>query len=192
MTPHAHGPENAEFEIRKAYNVVLDGMVPFLWSNRAITGVEPQEALDLYKHAFKAFRDGNRLAAERWARAAKHLGRALLAEAKVAFLMAHDTELPFLEGGSSEAFGLPKESETTADLLNSVAEHVPSGLEKLPEAMMRYLGRARKHLESTGGPAHIEEILRAERTRAAHEYGRVLEIMALAYEAEAPRAKKSA
>jgi hypothetical protein len=192
MTPHAHGPENAEFEIRKAYNVVLEGTVPFLWNNRTISGVDPQEAVDLYKHAYKAYRKDNRLAAERWARAAKHLSRALSAEAKIAYLMEHDTELPFLEGGSSEVFSLPNGNETTADLLNSVAEHIPPGLSQMPETMSRYLNRARKHLETTGGPAHTREILHAERIRAAHEYGRVLEIMALAYEAEAPASKKTA
>lgn len=192
MTPHAHGPENAEFELRKAYNIVLEGTVPYLWSNRNVPGVNPQEALDLYKHAYRLFRADNRLAAERWARAAKHLSRALSAEAKIAFLMAHDTDLPFLAGGSPEAFNMPKGSETTADLLNSVAEHIPPGLDQMPEQMTRYLSRARKHLESKGGAAHVQELLGVERIRAAHEYGRVLEIMALAYEAEVPQNKKSA
>jgi hypothetical protein len=191
-TLRSHGPENAEFEIRKAYNIVIDGAIPYFWQNRSIPGVDPGQALAMYKHAFNSHRKGNRLAAERWARAAKHLARAFWAEAKIAYLETHDTDLPFLEGAPPEAYNLHEQSDTTADLLNSVSEHVPPGFERMPEQMSHYLARARKHLELLDSGATRHELERAERIKAAYEYGRVLEIMSLAYEAEAePRAKSA-
>jgi hypothetical protein len=191
MTFHAYGPENAEFELRKAYHVVTEGMVPHFWQERRIPGVDPSEPAEMYRHAYQAYEQGNRLAAERWARAAKHLSRAFIAEAKIAFLQNHDSQLPFLEGGSPDAFQLPEGSDTTVDLLNSVAEQAPSGQRQMPQAMSRYLSRARMHLKDSESSSHSHELLQAERIRAAFEYGRVLEIMALAYEAEATRAKSA-
>src|SRR4051794_31573357 len=88
-----HGPENAEFEIRKAYYVVTEGAVAYFWQNRDIPGVNPAEASETYKHAYRCLRNGNRLAAERWARAAKHLSRAFDCEAKIAYLEVHATDL---------------------------------------------------------------------------------------------------
>ena len=65
---HVHGPENAEHEIRKAYNPVIDSAMEFFWDRRAMPGVNPHEALTMYKHAFNRHREGDQLAAERWAR----------------------------------------------------------------------------------------------------------------------------
>jgi hypothetical protein len=177
---HNHGPENAEFEIRKAYNIVMESGVTHFWQNRVIEGVNPQEAFDTYKRAYNCLRRGDRLAAERWARAAKHLSRAFWCEAKIAFLLSHSTDLPYLEGATPEELQLHERSDTTEDLLNSVADHIPPGLGTMPPLMLHYLARARRHLQGKGG----NELLRAERIKAAHEYGRVLEIMALGYEAE--------
>ena len=50
--------------------------------------------------------------------------------------------------------------------------------------MQRFLSRARRHLQALEVPGYDHELLRAERIKAAHEYGRVLECMSLAYEAE--------
>jgi hypothetical protein len=189
MSLRAHGPENAEFELKKAYAVVVEGELPYFWQNREIPGVNPSEAGALYKHAYNSYRRGNRLAAERWARAAKHLSRAFTAESRIAYLEAHATGLPFLESGSAEDPEVHERSGTTDDLLNSVAEHVPAGFDQMPQAMSRYLARGRAHLAQIARTTAPQELLRAERIRAAYEYGRVLEIMALAYEAEAPRGK---
>jgi hypothetical protein len=186
-----HGPENAEFEIRKAYNVVVESEIPYFWQNRAIPGVNPDEVTQMYKRAFNAFRREDRLSAERWARASKHLARAFWCEAKIAYLEAHSTDLPFLEGAPPEAYNLHEQSDTTADLLNSVAFHIPPGLALMPAQMTHYLSRARAHLSVLEDPAYQPELSRAERIKAAHEYGRVLEIMDLAYEAETAH-KKSA
>ena len=187
-----HGPENAEFELRKAYNTVIEGSVPHLWRGRQIEGVNPQESIDMYRKAYDCFRQGDRLTAERWARASKHLSRAFWCEAKIAYLEAHSTDLPLLEGGSPEVYHLHEMSDTTADLLNSVAEHIPPDLETTPAAMLHYLARGRKHLQMLELPNYKHELLRAERIKVAHEYGRVLEIMALAHEAEAAHRKAEA
>lgn len=183
-TLHFHGPDNAEHELRKAYNCTIDAAVCHFWDRKAILGVNPDEVVTLYKHAFNAHRKGERLAAERWARTAKHLSRAFLYEAKIAYLEPRSSELPYLEGATDEEYNLKETLDTAHDLLNSLAEHVPPGLSEMPEDMKRYLSRARKHLEVLKSDEYKHELLRAERIKAAHEYGRVLECMALALEAE--------
>jgi len=181
---HPHGPENAEHELRKTYNCIIETGVTYFWDQKAIPGVNADETITLYKHSFNCHRKGNRLAAERWARTAKHLARAFWHEAKIAFLEPRATELPFLEGAIDEEYNLREHSDTTEDLLNSVQEHVPPGLKEMPEEMKRYASRARRHLDTLKAPDYRHELLRAERIKAAHEYGRVLECLALAYEAE--------
>ena len=81
---HYHGPDNADHELRKAYNTVVETGVTFAWDRRPIPGVNSNEVVDIYRHAFRCHRDGDRLAAERWARTTKHLSRALWHEAKLA------------------------------------------------------------------------------------------------------------
>jgi hypothetical protein len=188
-TVHLHGPENAEHEIRKAYNCVIETASVHFWDRRAIPGVNADEVITFYKHAFNCYRRDNRLAAERWARTAKHLSRAFWHEAKIAFLEPRTAELPFLEGALDDEYNLHEHSDTTADLLDSVAEHIPPGMSAMPPNMTRYLSRGRKHLDALNSPDYRHELLRAERIKAAHEYGRVLECIALAYEAEASENK---
>lgn len=187
-----HGPENADYELRKAYNCIIETGVTHFWDRKAIPGVSPDEVITLYKRAFRAYRHDDRLTAERWSRTAKHLARAFWHEAKIAYLEPRTSELPFLEGATSDEYNLHEHSDTTADLLNSVSGHVPPGMTEMPEPMRRYLTRARKHLDSLGDSTQTHELLRAEHIKAAHEYGRVLECMALAYEAETPGGKKRA
>ncbi|MCM2276736.1 MAG: hypothetical protein NDJ89_01510 [Oligoflexia bacterium] len=180
-----HGPENAEHELKKAYNCVIESETTYFGERITIPGLEPTEVSQTYRRAFRAYRKGDRLAAERWARTAKHLARAFWHEAKIAYLEPRTSELPFLEGATAEDYHLHEHSDTTEDLLNSVAEHIPPGMTEMPEEMTRYLNRARKHLDELEEPEYRNELLRAERIKAAHEYGRVLECMALALEAEA-------
>lgn len=187
MENHVHGPENAEHEIRVAYNCVIEAAVTHFWDRRAIPGVNPDEVFTLYKNSYQAYRKNHKLVAERWARAAKHLSRAFWHEAKLAYLEPRATELPYLEGAAPEEYHLHEHSDTTVDLLNSVADHVPPGMTEMPEEMRRYLSRARRHLEVLDEENYKHELLRAERIKAAHEYGRVLECLALAYEAEHAR-----
>lgn len=185
---HPHGPENAEHELKKAFNQTIETGVAHFWDRRGIPGVNPDAVVSYYKTAYRAYRDGERLAAERWARTAKHLARACWHEAKIAFLEPRETELPYLENAREE-FQLHEFSDTTSDLLDSLADHVPPGMAEMPEEMRRYLTRARKHLTKLEDPEYRHELLRAERIKAAHEYGRVLECLALAYEAEYQRSK---
>jgi hypothetical protein len=185
----SHGPENADDELRKAYNSAITNGAIFFWDRKAIPGVNPDEVMTIYKHAFHCHRKGLKLAAERWARTAKHLARAFFHEAKIAYLEPRISELPFLEGATAEDFELTTHSSTTADLLDSVAEDLPPGFSTMPENMKRYLARGRKHLAALESSEKKHELVRAERINAAHEYGRVIEYLALAYEAEAKNKK---
>ena len=185
---HPHGPANAEHELKKAYDSVIDVGVTHFWDRHAVPGVYPFEAVTLYKLAFDAYRNQNRLAAERWARSVKHLSRAFWHEAKIAYLQPRTAELPFLKDAYEE-YSLREGFDNTTDLLNGVANHIPPGLSEMPEEMKRFLSRGRKHLDALHDPQTQHELLRTEHIKAAHEYGRVLECMALAYEAEAQSSK---
>jgi len=189
---HLHGPENAEHEVRKAYNCVIEAAVTHLWERKSIPGVNPNEPTELYQKSFQSLRKGNRLAAERWARTAKHLSRAFWHEAKIAYLEPRTADLPYLKGADQEEYHLHERSDTTADLLNSVSDHIPPGQDEMPSEMKHYLSRARQHLSTLEDLNYKHELLRAERIKAAHEYGRVLECMALAFEAENPKRQAAA
>jgi hypothetical protein len=189
---HIHGPENAEHELRKAYNSVVETGVTHFWDRKPIQNVNTEEAHTLYRRAYQSFRQNNRLAAERWARATKHLSRALWHEAKIAYLHSHLHELPVLGGATPEDINLHEESDTTQDLLQSLAEHTPPGLTEMPEEMRRYLSRAQRHLDALSHPELRDELLRAEMIKAAHEYGRVIECLALGYEAEGKTGDRNA
>lgn len=184
-TTHSHGPANVEHELRKAYNTVIETGVCHFWDRKGIAGVNAHEAVTVYKRAYSCFKLGNRLAAERWARTAKHLSRAFWHEAKLAYLEPIANDLPFLLGAQDEEYNLHERPDTTEDLLASVENCLPASMSEMPEDMKRYLTRAKKHLKIIENPEYIHELLRAERIKAAHEYGRVLECMLLAYEAEA-------
>lgn len=178
-------PENAQHELRKAYNCVVETGTVHFWDRKAIPGVNPDEVVTLYKQAFQANRKGDRLTAERWARTAKHLSRAFWHEAKLAYLEPRVDEIPFLEGAETNEYFMNDHSDTAEDLLESVSVDLPPGYDQMPEPMKRYLMRARRHLEVIKSSDYKNELLIAERVNAAHEYGRVIECMALAYEAEA-------
>ncbi len=187
-----HGPDNAEHEIRKAYHEVIKTSVVYSWIARSIQAVNPKEMTETYHHSYQCFAAKNRLAAERWARTAKHLAQAFQHEAKIAYIEENVELLPYLEGAHDEEYGLHERSDTTADLLNSVATHIPPGLKEMPENMQRYLARARYHLKKLENIEEKHELLRAERIQVAHEYGRALECMALGYEAEFKTKPKAA
>jgi hypothetical protein len=182
------GPENAQHELRKAYNCVIETGTTHFWDRKQVPGVNPDEVVTLYKQAFDANRRGNRLVAERWARTAKHLSRAFWHEAKIAYLEPRVGDIPYLEGAETDEYFMKDHSDTAEDLLESVAIDLPPGTDEMPEPMKRYLARARKHLEVIKEPQYKNELLIAERVNAAHEYGRVIECMALAYEADSGKA----
>jgi hypothetical protein len=188
MAHHYHGPDNAEHELRKAYNSVIEHEVTYGAAGairRSVAGVDADEVGEFYRRAFRRHRDGDRLAAERWARATKHLARAFWHEAKVAYFDEHASELPYLEGAiASEEYGLHERLDTTVDLLDSLQGDAPPGSDRLPADMRSYLARGREHLAFLAHAGYRHELARAERIKAAHEYGRVVECLALAYEAE--------
>jgi hypothetical protein len=183
-----HVPENADHELHKAYNAVLDIGMQFFWNQKTIPGVNAEEVITIYKHAYHCHQKDQKLAAERWARTAKHLARAFFHEAKITYIEPRTSDLPYLRGATAADFDLRAHSDTTADLLDSLAQDLPPGFQEMPEDMKRYISRGRKHLEFLD-PSHPEcekhELLRTERIKAAHEYGRVVECLALAYESEA-------
>jgi hypothetical protein len=189
---HFHGPQNAEHELRKAYNTLIEADLTYTWDHKPPQDVNHHELIDIYKHAYHCYRKDDRLAAERWARTAKHLSRALWSEAKIAFLKPRLNLYPYLENATPDEYNLHERIDTTADLLDSVGDHIPPGLEQMPEQMKRMLSKGRMHMDELKKPETKHELLKAEHIKAAHEYGRVLECMALAFEAEAQGPGKQA
>lgn len=189
--PEPTGPKgnekNAEHEIRRAYNCAVESAVTWSLIGQQVSEINPDEVQNLYRKAWNFHRKEENLLAERWARTAQHLARAFWHEVKIAWLLKYPISLPYLEGATREELNLHEYSDTTEDLLNSLARHVPPGMNEMPEDMKHYLLRARKHLAEIGGSTH--ELLRAERIKAAHEYARVLECLALAWSAELKTSK---
>ena len=181
---HPHGPANAEHELKKAYNLAIE--IGTVYAGRSIEGIDPTLSFTFYRKAYEALHKGDRLSAERWARTTKHLSRALWHEAKIAYLVEHQTVLPYLVGAREE-YNLHEYSDTTEDLLNSLAEDLPPGMDSMPLEMKKFLKMGCAHLQKIASPSLKHELLRAEHIKAAHEYGRVLECLALALGAELKR-----
>jgi hypothetical protein len=180
---HQQIPDNAEFEIRKAFIAIIEAEITQSWQ-KSISGVHSGEATLLYKYSFNARKTGKRLAAERWARTAKHLARALKQEAKISFFELHFAEFPILQSTSAEEYALTERKKMTTDLINSVKEMVQAKFNPIPDNMKRYLERARLHMAALTETEHLHDVLAIERVNAGYEYGRVLECLILAYEAE--------
>lgn len=178
------GPDNAEHEIRKAYlSVINHRVIDPQWAQPTPV-MSPQLLVKTYLRSYHLLQSGNRLAAERWARAAKHLGQALHHEAKIALLEKNTETIPYLTGAHGQDYGLYERSDTTTDLLNSVTLRVSEQPATIQEEMEPYLNRAQEILRNLDKNRESHELLKAERIQAAHEYGRTLECLVLAYEAE--------
>ena len=169
-------PRNPESELRQAYNCVIECCMVA----RNALDVNLTELLDTYKQAFHAHLDGNRLATERWAKTAQHLARAYWHEEKVRYLEQHSADLPYLTGGNAKDYALTDHSDTTQDLLDSLVGHLPEETSEAHHVMQRYLARAQEHLNTLDNAGESHELLRAERIKAAAEYGRTVELMSLA------------
>jgi len=178
-----HLPDNAEYEIRKALISVIEAEVTNTWQ-KPISGILLGEATLLYKYSFHAHKMGRRLAAERWARTAKHLARALKQEAEIEFLELHFSEFPSFQATFAEECALNERKEMTVDLVNCVKEMVQAKFSPLPDNMRRYLERAKLHIAPLTATQRLHDVLVTKRVNAAYEYGRVLECLILAYEAE--------
>ncbi len=192
LTPRIHpktGPETSEKELKKAYNCVIESGVTHQWERNPISGVNPDEVPGFYRRAYSAQEKGDRLSAERWARVAKHLAYALWHEAKIAYMEPRLHDLPYLAGPAPDEARLQEEENTAADLILAFSTKIPPGESSKPETMQRYLMLAKQHLQAIKTPESVNGLLKAERIRAAHEYGRTLECMMLAYESEASQQK---
>ena len=182
-SPLKHGPDHAEHELRKAYNCIIEAGVTYTLCERNLPEINPAEATETYRNAFQLYQTGKRLAAERWARAAKHLARAFWHEAKIAYLEPRLEQIPYLTGALDEEYHLHEREDSTVDLLTSLQDRLPQVTPSQLLPMKKYLTRARHHLEKLSSSSH--ELLRAERIKVAYEYSRVIECLSLGYEAEA-------
>lgn len=197
-------PDNAATELKRAYNAVVEAGVTHLWDHALSTPVSAQRVTELYRRAMEEYRRNtptSRLSAERWARAAKHLAEAIWHEAKISYLKDRISELPYLTDAVSE-YHLHQETEEGAQsLLNTFESSFPLGPQAVQELdgalsseeLRSCLDRGRGHLRDLNDvsqPRH--ELLRAERIKAAHQYGRALECVLLALESQSPLDEKKA
>jgi hypothetical protein len=180
-------PDNAEVELKRAYNSCIETGVTHEWERRPIPGVDASEVFVLYQKAIDYYQRGTpqaRLASERWARVVKHLALAYWHEAKIDYLEPHSEDLPCLPHARTE-FHLHAETRETAQaLLDSAAQKIRKQRVKNKSEPLRLLERGRAHLEHLASTPVENELLHAEHIKAAHEYGRILEYYLLALEAE--------
>jgi hypothetical protein len=186
--PSALLPENAALELKRAYNSVTEMCA--VESNRP--GSPNQQSADsaiaLYRRAMDNYRmhsPSGHLAAERWARAAKHLSEAIWHETKISYLRDRTAELPYLADAMSE-YHLNHETEASASsLLEAYGERSHQRPQQSPADPLALLQRGQAHLAALKDPAEPRhELLTAERIKAANQYGRALECVFLAMEAE--------
>jgi hypothetical protein len=198
-------PDNAATELKRAYNAVVEAGVTHLWDHAVNAPVSAQRVTELYRRAMDEYRRNtptSRLCAERWARAAKHLAEAIWHEAKISYLKDRTSELPYLTDAVSE-YHLHQETEEGArSLLNTFDSSFSQSHQALeepdgalsPDELRSCLVRGQSHLKDLNDlsqPRH--ELLRAERIKAANQYGRALECVLLALESQAvPREEKKA
>jgi len=181
-------PNNAEVELKRAYNSCIETAVTHQWNRSRTPGVDSSMVFALYQKALSYYQRNTpqaRLAAERWARVVKHLALACWHEAKINYLEPHAEDLPCLPHARTE-FHLHAETRETAQaLLDSAAEKLRRRRGKsLLSEPLRLLERGRAHLAHLASTPVENELLHAEHIKAAHEYGRILEYYLLALEAE--------
>jgi hypothetical protein len=180
-------PDNAEIELKRAYNSCIETGVTHEWPRHPIPGVPSDLVFALYQKAMETFEQGTsqaRLVAERWARVVKHLALACWHEAKIDYLGPHSEDLPCLPHARTE-FHLHAETRETAQaLLESAAQRMKKHRQSNLDEPKRLLERGRMHLDHLAATPVENELLHAEHIKAAHEYGRVLEYYLLAMEAE--------
>ena len=180
-------PDNAEIELKRAYNSCIETGVTHEWVRHSIPGVPSGQVFALYQRAMDYYRQGTpqaRLVAERWARVVKHLALACWHEAKIDYLGPHSEDLPCLPHARTE-FHLHAETRETAQaLLDSAAQKMRKNRGGNRDEPKSLLTRGRHHLEHLAATPTENELLHAEHIKAAHEYGRVLEYYLLALEAQ--------
>ncbi|MBU6374438.1 MAG: hypothetical protein KGQ59_00425 [Bdellovibrionales bacterium] len=183
---------STEMELQRAYNGAIDVGVTHFWNRSPIPGVHADEIFTLYKRAWSAYQRGtpqDRLLAERWARAVKHLAIALCHEAKMHYLEPRSKVLPEPSVTSQAQEAATRAAhESALALLDAASERIQKssltpGVDL--DTLNRLLNRGRTHLEQSPPLTAPFGLLRQQRIQAAHEYGRALEYLLLAVECEA-------
>ncbi len=189
---HRPPPENAERELKRAYNRLMESGAVWFWQRDRIPlihlhSLAPEWPAQLYRTAMALYRSGDRLQAERWARSCRHYSTALWHEAKLSWLRDSQVpkDLPELPNAQVE-YHLHESIESTRDLIQDL-EHrkLPSPPGVTPgsyaaqwiPAMIRV---ARMHLDQSGSPSQPSNLTECEHLKAAEEWARSAEGISVA------------
>ena len=180
-------PENAERELKRAYNRLMESGAVWFWQREKIPlihlhSLAPEWPARLYRTAVSLFHLGDRLEAERWARACRHYATALWHEAKLSWLKDPDAprDLAELPHAQTE-YHLHESTESTRDLIQDLEPRtIPTPSGEHPGAyaapwISSMIRVARMHLEKTGSPAQPESLEQCEHLKAAEEWARSAE-----------------
>jgi len=193
---HSHQPallplpaENAERELKAAYNAAMEMGTVWLWARPATPftqtlPLQPEAGFRVYRTAAALYRNQFRPASEHWARACSHLCTALWHEAKLAWLNSPGCPRDLLELPHGEfEFHLHESPVETRDLLDDLMSrpHLPPPSPGTPgiyayEWIQPILKRAREHLTPIspliGGSLPLRM---CEAIQAAEEWARCAE-----------------
>jgi hypothetical protein len=180
-------PENAERELKRAYNRLMESGAVWFWQREKsplihLNSLAPEWPVRLYRTAMALYHLGDRLQAERWARACRHYSTALWHEAKLSWLRdpsaPHDlAELPHAQG----EYHLHESTEATRDLIQDLEHRAPPSLSsEHPGAyaapwIATMIRVARMHLEKSGSLGQPESLDQCEHLKAAEEWARSAE-----------------
>lgn len=142
----------------------------------------PEWPARIYRTAMALYRLGDRLQAERWARACRHYSTALWHEAKISWLKDPNAPRDLFELPHAQSeYHLHESIEETRDLIQDL-EHrslvSPTGEHPGAYAIVwvpSMIRVARMHLEQSGSPAQPESLIQCENLKAAEEWARSAE-----------------
>jgi hypothetical protein len=199
LGPPARPPENAERELKRAFNRLMESGAVWFWQREQVPMIHlhslaPEWPARLYRTAMALYRSGDRLDAERWARTCRHYATALWHEAKLSWLKDSNLprDLPELPNAQIE-YHLHESMEGTRDLIQDLENR------KLPEPHSGSPGLyardwispmirvARMHLNQgglLGQPGNLDE---CEHLKAAEEWARSAEGICTALESQAAK-----
>lgn len=187
MTPIQQLSRGLETELKQAYEALVEVLVPHWDTQSGPLSRLTRNLLSLYQRALTTYQYGgpqNELIADRWAKSVKHLALVCQHEAKIAYLSSNQAKLP--PSPFSRAFVSEGKTacETARSLLDNAGEKLFRVSHPLTEGALEMLKRGRQHLNEAIQNPIQNDLLKAERIRAAYEYGRTLEYLLLAIEAE--------
>jgi hypothetical protein len=191
--------ENAERELKVAYNSLMEMGTVWTWSRTLIPlartlPLAPEWAYRLYRTASALYRNQERPASEHWARACQHYSTALWHEAKLAWLDDPECPKDLEELPHSESeFHLHESPNLTRDLLDDLTSRPklsppalgsPGGYAY--EWLEAILSRARVHLQGLpGAPEGTRGLKECESIKAAEEWARCAEELMAALSSQA-------